>query len=391
MMSSMKLSSELIYPVIKNFIAIFLISMFASSVRAATCGFTNLFFESFSTPVVGTGIATVGEDVPVGKVLYTSRYQGNGRNTSYECTFTIEDARAGFSSPMNTYTKYEVVSTPSGPATRIGGRDVFPTNIPGIGAVITLMTASGNISEYPGLWEHTTPPLSYGTLTQGLGQFSHIGLELIKTGPVPPGTQQVIGAALPTFQITSGSKLPFPTSHIFATISFAGNTTMYTKTCQLATPDIDVDLDQHPVTDFSGPGSVTQWKNFDIVLRDCPPFYGYGDYTYRGFNGTTIDKSTQNEVNIRFVSANGTVDGNPLLAKINQEPNAARGVGIELSQRESSESITLDGSGGISLLNLTKDDNATYIIPLKARYVQTETVIGAGKANSSVVFTITYQ
>lgn len=387
----MRLSSELNYSVIKNITAIFLICVFASSARAATCGFTELFYDNFSTPVVGTGIATVGEDVPVGKVLYNHNYQGSGNKTAYACTFTEEDIEAGFTSPMNTYTKYEVISTPSGPATRMGDRDVFPTNVPGIGAVITLLTASGYISQYPGLWEYTTSPIGWGTITQGLGQYSYIKLELIKTGPVPPGTQQVIGAALPTFQVTSGSKSPFPTSHVFATINFAGNTTVYTKTCQLATPDIEVDLGQHPVTDFGGPGSVTGWKNFDIILRDCPPFYGYGDYTYREFSGQTIDRSTDNEVNIRFVSANGTVDGNPLLAKINQEPSAARGVGIELSQRESSDSIALDGSGGFPLLNLSKDDNATYTIPLKARYVQTESVVGAGKANGSVVFTITYQ
>ncbi len=387
----MRLSSELNYPFMKTFIAIFFMCMFASSAQAATCRFTELFYENFSTPVVGPGIATVGEDVPVGKVLYKHSYQATTRATAYECAFTVEDLEAGFESPMNTYTKYEVISTPSGPARRVGDQDVFPTNVPGIGAVITLMTASGNISQYPGLWEYTTSPIGWGTITQGLGQFSYIVLELIKTGPIPPGTQLVMGAALPTFQVTSGSKLPFPTSHIFATINFAGNTTMYTKTCQLATPDIDVDLGQHPVTDFGGPGSVTGWKNFDIVLRDCPPFYGYGDHTYREFSGVTIDRSTDNEVNIRFVSANGTVDGNPLLAKINQEPNAARGVGIELSQRESSESIALDGSGGFPLLDLSKDDNATYAIPLKARYVQTESTVGAGKANGSVVFTITYQ
>lgn len=387
----MRLSSELNYSIIRNITAIFLICVFASSARAATCGFTELFYEDFSTPILGPAISTVGEDVPVGKVLYKSRYQANTRVTAYACTFTVEDLEAGFKSPMNTYTKYEVISTPSGPATRAGGRDVFPTNVPGIGAVITLMTASGYISEYPGLWEYTTSPIGWGTMTQGLGQFSYIDLELIKTGPIPPGTQQVIGAALPTFQVTSGSKLPFTASHVFATINFGGNTTMYTKTCQLATPDIDVDLGQHPVTDFNGPGTVTGWKNFDIVLRDCPPFYGYGNYTYREFSGETINKSTDNEVNIRFVSANGTIDGNPLLAKINQEISAARGVGIELSQRESSESIALDGSGGLPLLNLSKDDNATYTIPLKARYVQTESVVGAGKANGSVVFTITYQ
>ncbi len=387
----MRLSSEMSYPVIKNFIAIFLICVFASSARAATCEFTKIFFENFSTPVVGAGMATIGEDVPVGKVLYKQRYMGISRTSGYVCTVTDEDVQAGFTSPMNTYTKYEVISTPSGPATRVGEQDVFPTNIPGIGAVITLMTASGYISQYPGLWEFTTPPLSLGSTTQGLGQFSFITLELIKTGPISPGTQQVIGAALPTIQITSGSKLPFPTSHVFATISFSGNTTMYTKTCQLATPNIEVNLGPHPVSNFSGPGFVTEWKDFDIVLKECPPFYGYGNYTYRETNGSTTSSSTGNDVNIRFVSANGVIDGNPLLAKINPDPNAAKGVGIELSQRESSESIALDGSGGFSLLNLTKDDNATYIIPLKARYVQTESVVGAGKANSSVVFTITYQ
>lgn len=386
----MRLSSELNYSIIKNITAIFLICVFASSARAATCGFTELFYDNFSTPVVGPAISTVGEDVPVGKVLYKHEYRGKIRATAYECTFTVEDIEAGFSSPMNTYTKYEVMSTPSGPAVRTGGQDVFPTNIPGIGAVISLYTSNGYVSEYPGLWEHTTAPIGYGTLTQGLGQYSYIKLELIKTGPIPPGTQQVIGAALPTFQITSGSKLPFPTSHVFATISFAGNTTMYTKTCQLATSDIEVNLGSHDVSGFNSTGKTTEWKNFDIVLQGCPPFYGYGDYKYTEATGKLTGANTDNVASIVFRSANGVVEGNPLLARLDSSVNAATGVGIELSRRDISESIAMDGSGGFNLPNLPKEDNATYTIPLKARYVQTDTTVKPGLANGSVVFTITY-
>ncbi|MBA7935134.1 type 1 fimbrial protein [Klebsiella sp. RHBSTW-00215] len=371
-----------------HYLFIGLACLFSSQAQALNCEFSKLFTDNVSIPVVGLGISTAGEDVPVGKVLYSQRYFISPKTTSFECTVGTEDL-GNTPYTMNAYATVAVVSTPSGPANRVDGKDVFPTNVPGIGAIIYTSGSNIEVSTFPDTWERTFS-INYGTTSQGLGQLSIVKIELIKTGPIQAGTQQVQGASLPSFQFTSGSNSPIPMSNVFVNLNFVGSTTVHTKTCQLATSNIDVNLGNHAVGDFTSPGTVTEWKDFDIILQGCPPFYGYGNYNYNENTGRLTGSNAENVISIGFQSANGVIEGNPSLAKLDGGINAATGVGIELSQRNISGSIPLDGSGGFNLPNLLQEDNATYIIPLKARYVQSDTNVTAGPANGSVVFTITY-
>lgn len=369
--------------------ALGLMAFFAlPSVQAVTCEFTKVYTESVTNPVIGSGMATAGEDAPVGKILYRQEiFRNDTLDTKYVCNVTAQDVPSG--GTMHAYTRTEVISSPSGAATTVNGKDVFPTNVPGIGVIFYISGPTQNISHFPNLWE-VTYPLAAGEIGQNMGQLTRVTTEFIKTGPIPPGVQQISGASLPTFQVTSGSNSPFPVSNVFVRLNFSGNTIIHTKTCHLTTSEIDVNLGSHWLTSFSGPGSVTPWKNFDIVLQDCPPFYGYNQVTSIESLNLIYENNEKNTVKVDFRSSNGVVQGNPLLAKINNGPNAAEGVGIEMSQRDVAESIPLDGSGSLSLLNLSQESNSTYTIPLKARYVQTETTVKPGLANGSVVFTITY-
>lgn len=365
------------------------LALTALQAQAFTCGFNTLFYDNLSIPVVGPGMSTVGEDVPVGQVLYTGRFLGISRTTSYSCTVTIEDIEEGSDLlPFNVYSRVDAIATPSGAPTLSGENEIYPTNVPGIGAIFTLV-GSVITSKFPAIWENDME-MGYGTLTQGVGQFSRMDVQLIKTGPIATGTQQVLGSSFPTFQVTSGSRKPNIIEHVFVTLSFSGAITMYTKTCQLATSVVDVDLGAHQRSDFTGVGSTTPWTEFDIVLRDCPAFVGYGNHTYRETTGVTTGTSTPNQVALTFNSVHGVVDSNPLLAKLESGPTAAAGIGIELSERNSATSLNLDGSGAFSLQNLPTVDGSSYTIPLKARYVQYESDVKAGKANGAAVFTITY-
>lgn len=365
------------------------LALTALQAQAYTCGFNTLFYDNISIPVIGPGMSTVGEDVPVGQVLYTGRFLANSRTTSYSCTVTVEDLEAGtYPIPFNVYSRIEAITTPSGAPTLSGEKEIYPTNVPGIGAIFTII-GSVITSKFPAVWENEME-VGYGTLTQGVGQFSRMDVQLIKTGPIAPGTQQVLGSSFPTFQVTSGSNKPDVIKHVFVTLSFSGAISMYTKTCQLATSVVDVDLGAHQRSDFTGVGSATPWTEFDIVLRDCPAFVGYGNHVYREATDTTTGTSTPNQVAITFNSVHGAVDNNTLLAKLEDGPTAAAGIGIELSERNSATSLSLDGSGAFSLQNLPTLDGSSYTIPLKARYVQYESDVKAGKANGAAVFTITY-
>jgi len=50
------------------------LALTALQAQAYTCGFNTLFYDNISIPVIGPGMSTVGEDVPVGQVLYTGRF-----------------------------------------------------------------------------------------------------------------------------------------------------------------------------------------------------------------------------------------------------------------------------------------------------------------------------
>lgn len=351
------------------------------------CGFETKFTENVSIPVVGPGISTVGEDVPVGKVLYRGDYSVPTLKTTYGCLITEYEPEAKV---MNAYNRVEVASTPSGAPTSTGGKDIFPTNVPGIGVIIYITGSQPMSSTFPAVWDRSVD-LNNGTggLTFSLVQLSGVEIELVKTGPIAPGTQQVMSSSFPTFLISSGSNSPFPEHHVFVNLNFSGVTTMHTKTCKLENPDIKVDLGSHTVADIEGNVSVTPWKYFDIVLKECPPFYGYGNYAYD--SGTVTGSSTKNNISFGFRSVHGVVDGNPSLAKLQDGPDAAEGIGIELSQKDSETSLLLDGTDGFSFSDLTTEENTTLIFPMKARYVRYSSELKPGDANGAVVYTITYQ
>ena len=103
-----------------KYLSLGLACIFTSQAQALHCEFTKLYTDNISIPVVGLGISTAGEDVPVGKILYRQDYRSASRTTSFACTVELEDiASAPYT--MNTYTKTEVISTPSGPAVKSGG------------------------------------------------------------------------------------------------------------------------------------------------------------------------------------------------------------------------------------------------------------------------------
>lgn len=370
-----------------------LLGFLAAQVQAVDCRFEHMDSNEFSIPVVGPGLSTAGEDTPVGKVLYKGRYtvpnQGQFRDNVFSCT---ADTNEYYN--FNVGYDLKVIATPSGAATSSGGKDIFPTNVDGVGAVFYIYTPPFSTTtplywtQFPGSDEYNLLA-SGGTYTKGASTLYQITVELIKTGPITAGTQQVLGSSFPTFQFTLRSA-SIPVSFTDSVISFTGATTLYTKTCQLASSNIDVDLGKHDIKSFDGIGATSAWQNFDITLKDCPPFYGYGNYSMSAAGKLTGSSST-NSVALSFRSVNGVTDSNPGIANLESGADTATGVGIELSRRNVSGSIPLDGTDGFELDKLTTDDNATYVIPLKARYVQTESSVTAGIANGAVVFTIVYQ
>lgn len=355
--------------------------------QAYKCDYSPFFHDNLTIPVIGSGMSTVGEDVPVGQVLYTTTFLRSVREISRDCQVEPNDDVATLPK-VNLYSMVEAISMPSGAPVTQNDKSVFPTNVPGVGVSFDLNVLPINGSKFPAYWESNTQP---GPFDEVVRPLTIVKLNLIKTGPISPGTHQILGSSFPTFQIIVGSKYPYVFEQPFVTLSFSGATTMYTKTCQLATSVIDVNLGAHQRSDFTGVGKATPWQLFDIILKDCPAFVGYGNYIHDESSQSTFGMNTANQVGITFNSVHGGVSNNPLLAHIESGSDSAQGIGIEVSERNSGTSLNLDGTASFALQNLPVVDGSDYVIPLRARYVQYEDSVNAGKANGAVVFTITYQ
>lgn len=357
----------------------------ASLADMSTCTLTSGYgFNSQDViPVLGTGLSTVGEDLPVGSVIYTSNNNvtyGLNNALKYTCPDLEEIIR------ITTYRKLEVINQPVGAPVTSGNDAIYPTNVPGIGVKFSVRSYRSTPTIFPHYEEYET--LISDGLTFSAQVFQSITFELIKTGPIDRAvTQQVQASSFPTFQIIFGIKDPDPREEIMHTIRFVGELTLHTRTCQLVTPEINVELGSHWATQFK---DTSPWENFDITLKDCPPFYGYGSYDGK-FGVLSGGSIRDNIIDIKFNSAYGAVEGYPFLAKLENGTDSAEGIGIELSLRDENNSIAMDGSGGFSLKNLIIEGNPLIRIPLRARYVQYESRLKPGKANSAVIFTITYQ
>lgn len=363
--------------------------LFSGAAQATPCELTSEygFNKQDVIPVLGTGISTVGEDLPVGSVIYKSTdniFPGLNKALKYRCPDKeIEE-------DIFIYRRLEVIAQPSGTPTISGGQAIYPTNIPGVGVVFTFKSFVGPlVSVFPNYVEMWF--IIHKDMTVNIQPLQTIEFKLVKTGSVDNTSNQKLDASLfPVFRVIVGIRGSEPIEKVVHTVRFSGQLTLYTKTCQLVNTDNNVDLGSHMLSDFNGVSSASQWKNFDITLKDCPPFKGYGTYIGK-FGEVTSGKVKDNEVNIKFNSAYGPVPGNNYLAMIESKPGSAEGVGIELSRRDNSFGIAMDGSGGFDLKELITDGSTLINIPLKARYVQYDEKIKPGSANSAVVFTITYE
>ncbi|WP_140920285.1 fimbrial protein [Limnobaculum xujianqingii] len=372
-----------------------LLALVAVEAKAATCApYDPAYYRDISVPVVGPGIASVGEEVAVGSIIYYGSYQIEYMNMGWRCTWAYGEAPV----TIEAFTKVNVISQPSGAPVLLGGKTVFPTNIPGIGMAVQMSTGIMTSWQYPVGWIHTpyvsTSPTGGGMSHSPLG---HFNVQLIKTGPISTsGTQQVLASSFPVFEASQGTTAPSFFSQKFWTVRFNGAINIVTKTCQVE--DVDVDLGSHQLSDFPTRYSTSEWKDFNITLKNCPPFHGYmtgtGRYIYDEKTGQTTSSGspiTANKLNFSFTSVHGNY--NTYAANTETGPGTAEGFAIQMATQSSSNaniSLTSNVPHTSLGITLTTNDGANYVIPLKARYYRYGETAKAGKANGAVTYTVNY-
>lgn len=222
-------------------------------------------------------------------------------------------------------------------------------------------------------------PNSYATVTKAAGDIYRIVVEtqirfVKRTSALVAGYRQNIVDPIYVrhYQRVGSSTSEGSNTYRISQMTASTATFLGGGTC--TTPDVNVQLQDAPVSGFSGVGSTSLPTPFSLSFNNCPP--GLASIGYR-FNATT---SVLNQT-AGVVALDNT--------------STASGVGIQLSidQTSSGTYVPVNFSNGV-LYNLSSYDSgntASYTVPMQAAYYQTANTMGAGSVSTAVTFTLNYK
>lgn len=236
--------------------------------------------------------------------------------------------------------------------------DVYSTAVEGIGIRLTRHVGGG-----------TAPAIYPHTLTYGSGQspafFPGAGftVELLKTAEVVGSGELQKGVYTTYYANGTGVGRPIMTTRLIG-----NGITVTTPACTLddGSKNISVDLGSVSTSTFTGPGSTSTAKSFEVKLN-C------------------VAKPRPQEIWMQFdaiADPNTTTDG---VIQLTGGEGSASGVGIQvLGRNEQPVKLNTAWKDGVSAQGL-------YSMPFQAQYYQTQSVVQAGAANGVATFTITYK
>lgn len=235
--------------------------------------------------------------------------------------------------------------------------DVYNTNVPGIGVKFwddfSGTVILGNTVKY---W------YSPGVNWSGNAWLTGVKLQFYVTGPVTPGDIQLL---TPTVEAWLNTAISTAGATNYNSVNIGGTVSVKVMACE--TPDITVELERHYATEFSGIGSKTSSKKFDFKINNCGAGLSSVNYTFKPAPGINVIGTGSNQ----YISLDSS--------------STALGVGIQ---------VLYDDGTNVPLNTKIKYAGYTgagnYIIPMRARYIQTGNVRG-GTANSAVEFTMSYE
>lgn len=153
-----------------------------------------------------------------------------------------------------------------------------------------------------------------------------------------------------------------PVAATDVTVNIAGN--IYDTTCQVdsSSQNMVVDLGQALSSDFKSVGDTGRWKNFDLLLTNCPA---------------------------SLMVATITVNGQPDAKHPNKYANTGTAGGLALELADRIDYITLAPQASFN--TMINGSTHTAYFPMAARYYATSMPVTAGTFSSVVQATFTYQ
>ncbi|QLK62951.1 fimbrial protein [Enterobacteriaceae bacterium Kacie_13] len=277
------------------------------------------------------GSYIVQKDTPVGTVIASTKSVAVGGLTFGNCL-----------SSGTVFTKMVY-----GAATKSSLKDVYLTNIPGIGIR----------SKLYGTYAYFNAPPT-GTSQGGGATFTNTSgstVELIAIGPVSSGELTPGPVGVVYFNET-------PTINSY-TVNISGGT-INSAECSITNKNINITLDDVLEADLTSVNSTAKPKSFDLGL-DC---------------------KTGAKVNVKLT---GVANTDTSAAGVLQLSNAggtgvAKGVGIQIIYNNA----PLDLNKNIVLITSNGGQEA---LPFTAQYFQTKSTVTTGSANATATLEVTYQ
>ncbi|PIB42554.1 fimbrial protein [Pseudomonas sp. 2822-15] len=368
---------------INSGLAVIALWVAADTAMAVTCTYMNGIQPANGSMPLQISAITVGRDVPVGAEVYRQKFSmAAGQAVKLECLYAPYEQ----STEITVDSGYGLANVTSG----VYANKVYRTSIQGLGVAFT--STGGPLPRATSkIWTSCTPGWRCLVPFDGPSNFELI---LIKLGDVEPGV--LVGNTLPTVSLFGS----FGDARMLGfKMGISGSIQIVSRTC--STPDVNVPMGTHQTKTFTGVNTASAWVDFAIRLNDCPAFTGTFRTTGPGWisqsgnspsgsstPGTVVNNTLQYRVDPARTAING---GNGVLSldpTTGSTAPAATGVGVQVATPNGiGLPLATNQNSGLAL----RVTESSYSIPLRARYLQTQSKVTPGPANASATFTIIYQ
>lgn len=175
---------------------------------------------------------------------------------------------------------------------------------------------------------------------------------------------------------------------IIGRFSISGQVIFNAPTCIIE--DKEVYLGNHSLSKFTN-SATTDWVDASITMNCDKPFSAHNNRvtssTKNGGSGGFPISGTSFFLRSSIEAVNGFID--PTRGIMSLDSGGATGVAVQISRYERQDSFP--ASLQWETLHLVADNNVTFVMPLYARYIKTDSTVTAGKANSKLLYTVEYK
>lgn len=174
---------------------------------------------------------------------------------------------------------------------------------------------------------------------------------------------------------------------IIGRFSFSGQVIYNAPTCFIE--DKEVHLGKHPINKFTS-STATDWIDASITMNCDRPFSAYSNRaissTKNGGSSSSIP-GTSNYYRASIEAVNGFID--PTRGIMELDSGGATGVAVQISRYKGVDSFPASLQWDTHYL--VAENTGTFVMPLYARYIKTDSTVTAGEANSKLLYTVEYK